>query len=101
VVKERASGLPPATLYSVLVDGGTTMNANMDFVEFFLLDQARAGGSALRGNCDVAAHGIIDLGSGRIPIGMVYRALPDKFDLSSSAAQATWEGQLGHPIRVA
>jgi mono/diheme cytochrome c family protein len=100
-VNELDSGLAPATLYSVLVDAGATVNANMDFVEFFLLDQARAGGSTLRGNCDIAAHGIIDLGSGRIPVGMVYRALPDKFDLSSSAVQATWEGQLGHPIRVA
>jgi mono/diheme cytochrome c family protein len=100
-VNELDSGLAPATLYSVLVDGGATVNANMDLVEFFLLDQARAGTPTLRGNCDVAAHGIIDLGSGRIPVGMVYRALLDKFDLSSSAVQATWEGQLGHPIRVA
>jgi hypothetical protein len=100
-VNEFDSGLAPATLYSVLVDGGAMVNANMDLVEFFLLDQARAGTPTLRGNCDVVAHGIIDLGSGRVPVGMVYRALPDKFDLSSSALQTTWEGQLGHPIRVA
>jgi mono/diheme cytochrome c family protein len=100
-VNELDSGLAPATLFSMLVDGGPSTNQNMDFVEFFLLDQARAGTPTLRGNCDVAARGSIDLGAGRIAIGMVYRPLTDKFDLSSTAAQTTWEGQLGHPIRAA
>lgn len=99
-VNELDSGLAPATMYSVLVQNGPTLNADMDFVELFLLDQARAGGSD-RGNCDVVAHGTIDIGSGSIPIGMVYRPLSDSFDLSSKAVQATWAGQLHHPIGIA